>query len=942
MTACPYCQSENKDRARFCSHCGFELKAFSPLAAGMLLDRRYRIIREIGGGGMSIVYKASDARLGNIVRAIKEIRPTGGLHPDERAEAIRLFRREAEMLATLDHANLPKVYDFFLENGGHYLVMDYIDGWDLRWMMNNRRDELSQDWIVQLLVQLCDALGYLHSQKPSIIFRDAKPSNIMISRAGELKLIDFGIARVFESHKARDTYAMGTPGYAAPEQYGHSQTDARSDIYSLGVVFHELLTGHDPAETPFCLPSVTSLDAAIPVEYELIIQRATNLDPSKRYASAREMRADLLGWSPFVKPDFRRTIDVRRAVVGVSRCPPGGSPKPKHLQPWTTYTHAKGVNALAVEWAGNLWTAGAGAVRWDLDAGTYEKYTTDHGLPSNACTAVTIMQGREAWLGTVGGVAHFDGSHWTAYTAEDGLFESEVCAMSWSPNGVLAGFWEGICHFDGKRWTKLATPPQFHGIECMLVTRDGVLWCGVFRNGVFSFNGKEWRHYSLGDPEFECSVHDLALDYDGGVWCATPAGAFRFDGQQWMEYSIWQGVQDKALWIHTGNQGIHQFDGKRWTVVDKQPLNDGASYVSIGIQAIYVDSQGNLWLGTSEGIFFYDFYEDKWSVLGKAAELGGMRFRDIQEYPTGRLCFATDRGLYTIVNSELTSYAVADKVELKNSCDIAITPDGAVWVATSDGVCRFDGRNWTRYTENDGLLNNVVTVIAKAPDGGLWCGTPRGISIFDGNSWTELLGAPPDIHKGYLSCIEFAPDGTVWLGTSGRGAFHLYGGRWETYTEDFGLVKNEIRAIATTEDGLVWFGTTQGVSVFDGQRWRTFTTVTGLTSDRVECIAVARDGRVWLGTPEGISAFDGVRWRSYRQADGLVDDAVSTIAESQDGSLWFGSARGISRFKGGLWSRVSSSHGPATRQVRALAITEDGILWVAGHDGVFRFEPPAE
>ncbi len=293
MLICPVCLVQNQDAAKYCTGCGFELAGAQPLMPHSVLQGRYRILEQIGGGGMSTVYRALDTRLSNASRAIKGIKPTRPLDADARYEAIESFGREAAILAHLEHPNLPRIYDHFSEGGRQYLVMDYIDGWTLRWIIEHRPDVLKLDRVVNRILQLCDVLTYLHSQTPPIIFRDLKPENVMVARAGTIKLIDFGIARFFLPRKTRDTTSMGTQGYAAPEQYGQTQTDARSDIYSLGVVFHEMLTLHDPTETPFALPAIHDLVPGVPQAIATIIQRATSLDPEGRFSSASEFKEAL-------------------------------------------------------------------------------------------------------------------------------------------------------------------------------------------------------------------------------------------------------------------------------------------------------------------------------------------------------------------------------------------------------------------------------------------------------------------------------------------------------------------------------------------------------------------------------------------------------------------------------------------------------------------------
>src|SRR5438445_6005634 len=211
----------------------------------------------------------------------------------ELAEAIAAFQREAFLLAGLTHPNLPRIYEQFNDAGRWYLVMDYIEGETLETYLNKMGGKLPIEKVLNIGIQLCSVLDYLHTRQPSIIFRDLKPANVMLTAGDHIFLIDFGIARHFKPGQAKDTSALGSSGYAAPEQYGKMQTTPRADIYSLGATLHQLLTGNDPSDTPFHFaplrlhhhPSLVKLDA--------LIMQLLEVDISKRPASIAELKQKL-------------------------------------------------------------------------------------------------------------------------------------------------------------------------------------------------------------------------------------------------------------------------------------------------------------------------------------------------------------------------------------------------------------------------------------------------------------------------------------------------------------------------------------------------------------------------------------------------------------------------------------------------------------------------
>jgi serine/threonine-protein kinase len=226
------------------------------------------------------------------------------LPTQDRNWAIATFKQEAQILAGLKHPGLTDVTDFFSDGGNWYLVMEYVEGETLKDYLERIGGRLPQDEALGIIRQLCPVLEYLHSQSAPVIFRDLKPSNVMLTPQGKVKLIDFGIARFFKPGRRQDTMNLGTPGFAAPEQYGgQGQCDARADVYSLGALLLQMLTGYDPiaASTPFPLPSPGSLKRDLPAELKTAISRATNMDIAARYQTVGHFRRAL---SPSLKPSF--------------------------------------------------------------------------------------------------------------------------------------------------------------------------------------------------------------------------------------------------------------------------------------------------------------------------------------------------------------------------------------------------------------------------------------------------------------------------------------------------------------------------------------------------------------------------------------------------------------------------------------------------------------
>lgn len=336
---CRQCQTINPPTAHYCSACRLPLGTATgapgtpPLASGAILDNRYRIVQELGGGAMGRVYLAEDRRFNGLRCAVKEmIDPSAD--PAKHQEAVRRFEDEATMLRTLSHPHIPRVSDHFTEGARSYLVMDYVEGETLDAALKRQNGPLPEAQVLRWADQLLGVLAYLHGHQPAIVFRDLKPPNIMRRPDDSVVVIDFGIAQHFNPQ--RQGTVIGTPGYAAPEQY-LGRAEPRSDLYGLGATLHHLLTGSDPqSRTYFDFPPVRRLNPLVSEATERTLVRALERDLSQRFATADEMRQALgitlapvaaqpprvtqaLGPAqtlPLASPTARRLIGHQGAVTG--------------------------------------------------------------------------------------------------------------------------------------------------------------------------------------------------------------------------------------------------------------------------------------------------------------------------------------------------------------------------------------------------------------------------------------------------------------------------------------------------------------------------------------------------------------------------------------------------------------------------------------------------
>jgi eukaryotic-like serine/threonine-protein kinase len=299
-----------------------------PLSIGQTLVGRYRVDALLGQGGFGAVYRVWDINLTR-PRALKE-------NLDASVEAQRQFGREASILADLTHPNLPRVLDYFFIPGyGQYLVMDFVEGEDLQFMLSRTGRPVPEAQAVAWISQVCDALSYLHQQNPPIVHRDVKPANIKITPSGKAVLVDFGIAKVYDAAMQTTIGARAfTPGYSPPEQYGQRHTDPRSDIYATGATLYALLTGRPPLESVVrysgqILTPPRTINLQVSPHAETVVMRAMKIDPAERYQNVHDFKTDLTSFAApnVVAPSWqqgstgfasKKGADKRKQAIGAA------------------------------------------------------------------------------------------------------------------------------------------------------------------------------------------------------------------------------------------------------------------------------------------------------------------------------------------------------------------------------------------------------------------------------------------------------------------------------------------------------------------------------------------------------------------------------------------------------------------------------------------------
>ncbi len=368
------------------------------LQPGQVLQNRYRILGILGIGGMGAVYQARDLHFPNVTRlcAVKEMI---NMATDQglREQMTRNFGREAEILAELSHPAIPQIYDYFSFGDRAYLVMEFIQGKDLEAIMNSTDQLLPIEQVRKWAVEMCDVLHYLHTHQPPVVFRDVKPSNVMIDHHRHVRLIDFGIAKAFQT--GQKGTMIGTEGYSPPEQYKGEASPA-GDIYALGATLHHLLTGSDPRlEPPFSFEdrSIRSLNPDVPERLAGIIMRALNYDVAERFPNAEVMKQALEALDPGIsfagEPSVRPpTLDTMAETFESSIVAEG-------IIPIWVFQAEDEIRSSPIVIDGVVYFGGYDNNLWAIDAKSGEqvwKFPTDGGIGSSpAYSGGTIYIGSE-------------------------------------------------------------------------------------------------------------------------------------------------------------------------------------------------------------------------------------------------------------------------------------------------------------------------------------------------------------------------------------------------------------------------------------------------------------------------------------------------------------------------------------------------------------------
>ncbi len=904
----------------------------------------YRIIEQIGMGGMATVYKAYQASVDRYV-AVKVL-------PRQFAEDpsfIGRFEQEARTIAKLEHPHILPVHDYGEQEGITYLVMRFVGAGTLKDLMAER-GPMSLDETLRIMEQIGGALGYAHSQ--GVIHRDIKPSNVLVDPRGDCFLTDFGIARLVEgtTEFTATGRIVGTPAYMAPEQGMGEKADARSDIYALGIILYEMVTGKVPyqAETPLAvlmkhvtapLPLPRQIKPDLPESVERVILKALSKSPDDRFQRVEDMITALRQavTSPeavAAEPAAPPVWDEATAVV--DQAPPTKTvpaTTPRRPFPWLPLIAGGAAILLVLAVAAALVLTrllsspeGTASPPAEVAVSPTEppgaEVAAEPAVPSADLEPgwtvfisgddvwALAAQGETIWAGGSGGLLRWDraSGSYEQFTAADGLASNFVNVLLVDPKGILwVGTEEGLSRYDPTtdRWT---TFDVADGLDSNTVVslyyddEENVLVAGTAYGdrGLNVYDGTEWRAPDIPPIPIEFPAPRVLLNADGVFVAGLSEG------------------------------GVAFFDGEGWQIFGVDP-----DYPEAGVNDLYLTREGELLAATDWGVLRLDTDAESWDVI---PQLDGFPTNAILEDSGGLLWFAGEGGVFRfdpgVGDWEFTE-AESDELPAWSVTAVVEDEDGGLWFGLAGGgLSRFQDGEWQVWAVGGGLAGNAINSIVEDRGGNLWVTFDGGggISRYSPATDTWEVFTEEDGALNWPSPPAVDREGRVWIGGWASARF-FDGERWHTFEND-ALGEHSVWAITQDESGGMWFGTEGSIVRFDpgDGSAQVFTGRDGLPDGGVWQLSSARDGLILATVGDKLMVFDGTGWRR----EFPDHDEVYQITKTPSGEVWVAGGDRLFVYDGEVWDTIRV---PDSLWITALSVAPDGTVWAGSWDKLAHFDP---
>ncbi len=900
----------------------------------------YQIIEQIGIGGMATVYKAYQASMDRYV-AVKVL-------PRQLAEDpnfLARFEQEARTIARLENKNILPVYDYGTQEGYTYLVMRYVGQGTLKDLTS--QGPLPLPTAVDFLEQIAEALQYAHDK--GVIHRDVKTSNVLIDEHQQCYLTDFGIAKLAASsaHFTASGALIGTPSYMSPEQCSGMAIDHRSDLYSLGIVLYEMLTGAVPyqAETPVAivlmhmqspLPSPRQVNPNIPESVEKVVFRALAKSPEERYQSARDfaqaLRRALEEATDSATLSLPTPQTTRTASAGVrvstraatpTQLPTPTAPASSGVRTYTLRLTKKRVFLAALLLLGGLLVLGALSKRRESPLATTPNTATasqptETALPEETAappTAAAVAQ-HPTQLPTPSATATLPP---TASPTLPPTEATEVAALP--PTSDIGG--AGTLPEGDFTLDIFTTTRGYEDTHRQVVLTRGGVWVSSGGGLEFWSRDGETRTYTSANGLLFNSIQTLAVDRRGALWLlggetpgimrlpltaegeieeiqvfTTQNSALRSDFA-WALYAD----RDEVL-VGTYETLIEAWDAERgWHEPSFPTVGSALEEVGDRVWTLVRTHDDTLWVGGPAGAARLSPGATEWKPLEPPPQV-----RDWDYEWLAYTHFYPDRAddslwVFGYAEPNWRPFAArlvynADEPDPwlweewpaslpQDVRDIVRAPDGTLWVVLYDKVIRYttDGARKV-FSRDDGLPGEVFLHIAADRDSTVWLTSDIGIASYDGERWKAYLS---DFAVPFHEAVAMAEqsDGTLWFASPYGDLMAFYERTWWEVVESFEVQISDLVVV----DDVLWVATDRGLVRWKDGIARRYTTANGLSDNRVFTLAVDPQNPTWLwvGTADGLNvldvATDEVRSWTFRNGD-LPAPSVTLLYQDWRGRLW--------------------------------------------------------
>ena len=608
---------------------------------------------------------------------------------------------------------------------------------------------------------------------------------------------------------------------------------------------------------------------------------------------------------------------------------------------WTTYTDANTVTAVLAK-GNDLWAATeGGVVKWNMNTGAYQKYTTSDGLSYNNTGGMTQDKSGNLWFVT-GGITKYDGKSWQNLPPVSASLDIGISSIAVDDrNNIYAGMSDcSIYRYNGA-YQQIKTPEEppnsrlplgRQGIFALAVDRDNNLW-SVASDGIKRYDGKSWvnSHDIPGFPDV--TIDFIGVDKNNDLWFQSytdfaSAWLYRYDGVSWQKIGI-QFTDSTARSITIDKQGnlwcatlgtLQRYNGKTWQTF---------TCPVVGIDSIAADNNGNIWCGAYQhGLLRFDGNSWKTYLTNDISEMNYMVF--IAGDNDGNIWFDTGKGLSRFDGK---NWEMVNKDMVNATCFLQDKP-GNLWFGSWNHVIRYDGTSWDIFSPDS---QTYITSIKEDNTGNVWVSTTNFLYRFDGQLWTsfdvrDIFGVTRTNIQ--INSVSIDNQNTVWAATT-SGILHFDGTNWKIYTTADGLADNYIAGFIQDKSGDIWaYGFYSGLNLFDGSSWQSF-----LKDDRIVAITQDNDGNMWLATNHGVIKYDGSAFQRYTTADGLLDDSIHAIAIDHNNDVWCGTDYGVNYFNGKTWLAMTTIQGLAGNQTLQIVTGQSGDIWFSSFGGVSRYHP---